>query len=93
MRLEAHPTHLNQLQVVMLKGIFNFQFPIIYIMFVSEFILLWTHFVTTFMHILSGERKFEILQPEQTSYTSAFNESKLGNQIYFVKAFLLKSNC
>lgn len=46
MRLEAHPTHLNQLQVVMLKG----------------------------------ERKFEILQPEQTSYTSAFNESKIGKE-------------
>ncbi|PRQ27791.1 putative transcription factor C2H2 family [Rosa chinensis] len=46
MRLEAHPAHVNQLQVVMLKG----------------------------------ERKLEVLQPKQTSFVNAFNESKIGKE-------------
>lgn len=79
MRLEAHPTHLNQLQVVMLKGIFNFQFSISnYIMFVAEFIIVLDSFCDKIYAYLSGERKFELLQPEQTSSMSAFNESKIG---------------
>ncbi|XP_050364790.1 E3 ubiquitin-protein ligase APD3-like isoform X2 [Argentina anserina] len=49
MRLEAHPTHVNQLQVVMLKG----------------------------------ERKFELLQPEQASSGNAFNESKIGKEAVY----------